>query len=76
MMTARERLITKFWNHALVLATSPMSLWLVYYLIFTPVALLLSAVGIDPLERKWDSRKTTYRSTAKRRLVRGIKQAD
>ena len=36
------------------------TLLLIYYLVFTPVGLVMRLVGYDPLKRKWDRRTTTY----------------
>ena len=33
---------------------------LVFFLVITPIGLVLRALGRDPLERKWDRKATTY----------------
>jgi hypothetical protein len=40
--------------------TNPLILGLMYYLVMTPVALVMKLVGHDPLQRKFDPDKETY----------------
>lgn len=47
-------------GHAMGRVTTPVVLTLVYFVVFTPVRVLLALIGRDPLARRWDRDAKTY----------------
>jgi hypothetical protein len=47
-------------GHLMGRVTTPIVLTLVYFVVFTPVRVLLGVLGRDPLVRRWDRDAKTY----------------
>ena len=48
-------------GHVLGLVNSHLILGLVYVLVMQPIALVMRALGHDPLRKRWDAKRTSYR---------------
>jgi hypothetical protein len=58
-LTPLNRLWTKF-GLLLHQVTSPVLLGLVFYIVLTPMGILMQLTGRDPMRRKWEKNSPTY----------------
>ncbi len=61
--------VALFLGHILGWINTRLILGLIYFLIFTPIGLMMRLLGKDPLHRKFDKQATSYWNISPRRAI-------